>query len=349
MKLFNKTIFTIILSFFLSNIQAQTYYPMSFFIVDNTTGNPIANARVSIKELGYQSVDSGIDGKAFFQDVPVGEIHYFVTSDGYIGADGTFNITTETKSNTLRIKLAKIPTKKINMMLISGEVIDETGKDINHANVELRAGRDIQNVKTDESGNFNIDVNLDNIDNGVTEFLLEVTKGECKKKDKFLIPKNRYLYKEVIIRCDEVNTVSKSKDKLSLNDFPQQWVGNYDQFNYPKPYKMVLYIEESIGGLISGKLNWPDLRNSVTSFTGEIVERPEGFIEETKWKVLDNEIKSDDGIWIKFIENSLISGSGIQLKGEYYCHISNKGILTGIGFSQNSTTAGGKFTLKKIK
>lgn len=199
MKLY-KLLTTLILFFFSIAAQAQVYYPMSFSIVDKS-GNPIKEVRVSIKELGYQSGISGSDGKIFFQDVPVGEIHYFVARDGYNGADGAFNITTIPKNNTLRITLAKKPTQKASMMLISGEVVDEGGNDVNGAKVEIRAGRSIQNVTTDESGNFNIDINLDEIENGVTEFLLEVTKNNCKKKDKFVIPKNKYLYKEVVINC----------------------------------------------------------------------------------------------------------------------------------------------------
>lgn len=201
MKLY-KSLTTLLLFFFSITVQAQVYYPMSFSIVDKS-GNPIKEVRVSIKELGYQSGISGSDGKIFFQDVPVGEIHYFVAREGYNGADGAFNITTISKNNTLRIILAKKPTQKATMMLISGEVIDEDGNDVNGAKVEIRAGRSIQNVITDESGNFNIDINLDEIENGVTEFLLEVTKNDCKKKDKFVIPKNKYLYKEVVIKCSE--------------------------------------------------------------------------------------------------------------------------------------------------
>ncbi len=203
-------------------VQAQVYYPMSFYIVDRL-GKPLKDARVSIKELGYQSGVSGSDGKIFFQDVPVGEIHYFVARDGYNGVDGSFNITTISKNNTLRIVLAKKPAHEANMMLISGEVVDENGNDINGARVELRAGRNIQNVTTDESGNFNIDINLDEIEKGVTEFLLEVTKNDCKKEDKFIIPKNNYLYKEVVINC-------KSNGKNNNSDI--NWKRKFGEWEF---------------------------------------------------------------------------------------------------------------------
>ena len=327
----------------ISQLNGQDYYPMSFFIIDKDSGKAVENARVSIKEIGFQSKDSGHDGKVYFQEVPVGEINYFVSCNGYNGIEGAFNVTTEIKSNTKRILLTKIPTSE--KILISGEVIDNDGNDISGANVEIKAGRNIQNSITDESGNFNIDFNLDEIDNGVTNFLLEVTKGGCKKKDRFVIPKSNYIYKEIKIDCNSGEI--KPENGYALGEIPQQWKGDYDQFNYPKPYKMVLYIEESIGESISGKLNWPDLNNSITSFKGEIVTRPANFIEETKWKILDKELKNKKGIWIKFIEKNMVSGSGVQLNGQYYCHISDRGILTGVGFSQNSTSAGGKFILIK--
>jgi hypothetical protein len=175
---------------------------MGFQIVD-LNSRPIKNVRVSIKELGYQTQVSGSDGKVYFENVPVGGIHYFVSADGYNGIDGTFNITTKTEDNNLRIKLAKIPVKEDNIILISGEVVNRSGKDISMAEVEVRAGNANRKVKTDESGSFNIEFNLDAIKYNVTEFILEVSKGDCKEKETFAIPQNNYLYKEIIFDCKD--------------------------------------------------------------------------------------------------------------------------------------------------
>jgi len=223
-----KIVLTLAFLFIFSNLQAQVYYPMVFHIVDQKTGAPLKQAKVSIKELGYQSKTTGSDGKVFFPDVPVGEVHYIVIRDGYNGADGAFNITSETKSNTLQVKLATIPGPKETMVLISGEVSDSEGKEIKGAKVELRAGNVVRNVETDASGNFNIEFNIDHIKYNVPEFILEVTKNGCQsKKEKFIIPKNNYIYKEIKLNCSGNDKNSVDGAVVGNKTWKQQ-IGEWD-------------------------------------------------------------------------------------------------------------------------
>lgn len=207
-------------------ILSQENYPMSFFIIDKGTGNPIENAKVSVKEIGYQSESSGVDGKAYFSSLPVGEINYFITLDGYNGVDGVFNITSETKSNTLRVKLAKIPPKRAAKVLISGEVVDEQGKDIRGVEIELKAGRKRQKTLSDESGNFDIEFDLSQIQYAVTEFRLEAKKNECKFKESIPIPKNNYIYKEIKLKCisdSEQNEPGESSNYGQTKIIGKEW------------------------------------------------------------------------------------------------------------------------------
>ncbi len=205
------TLLTILAFLFSSKAISQVYYPFSVQIVDNKSGTPIKNASIAIKELGYQFELTGADGKVYFSDVPVGEIHYIVTCEGFNGLDGTFNITSEVKSNTLRLELAKTPTQK-TMFLLTGEVVNTEGRDVNGATVELRAGKLVKSVKTDQSGNFFIEIDLNEIQYQVDEFLLEVTKNDCKLKDEITIPKNNNLYKEIIIDCSDAGKPSGVKE-----------------------------------------------------------------------------------------------------------------------------------------
>jgi hypothetical protein len=102
-----------IISFFVivftgTNCLSQSFASLAVFVSENQSGTPVPSASVIIKEAGWASKTTGSDGKAFFEkSMPVGEIHYIVSKEGYQGVEGTFNITTEEKSNTLRIIFSK--------------------------------------------------------------------------------------------------------------------------------------------------------------------------------------------------------------------------------------------------
>lgn len=80
-----------------------------------------------------------------------------------------------------------------------------------------------------------------------------------------------------------------SKDAFS--NLPQQWEGTYKDKSGTCP--VVLQIEYHRADLVKGKFDWTSGRGkSITSFEGEIIERPTGFVEESKWKSLDNKIRT---------------------------------------------------------
>jgi len=181
-------------------------------VEDSKTKKPLKSATIAIKELGFQAKATGSDGKIFFQDTPVGEIHYFITCDGYSGEEGTFNISSKEDDNTLKLSLLPISMSS-SMILVSGEVVDAEGIDIEGADVELVAGNVVKTSTTNRSGSFNIELNLDEVTYNVTEFRLEVTKGDCKEKTKFVIPKNNYIYKELKINCTKEGNPHVSQDE----------------------------------------------------------------------------------------------------------------------------------------
>ncbi len=200
---------------------AQVYHPLTVYVEDSKTKKPLKGATIAIKELGFQAKTSGGDGKVFFQDAPVGEIHYFITCDGYSGEEGTFNISSEAKDNTLKLSLLPMSMSSA-MVLVSGEVVDMDGMDVEGATVELVAGNVTRTSTTNRSGSFSIELNLDEVTYNVTEFRLEVTKGDCKEKTSFVIPKNNYIYKEIKINC------SKGDDSPSSKTEPKKKFGEWE-------------------------------------------------------------------------------------------------------------------------
>lgn len=207
--------FSIVFLIFCGELNSQSYYPVSFLVIDATDQLPINNASIAIKEIGYQSKISGEDGKLYFSNIPEGEIHFFVTKEGYSGIDGTMNVTSEVKSNTLRVLLSKIPSESNAMFLFSGELVDESNNDIPNADIEVRIGRKVIAQKTDNSGNFNIEINLSEIKYNVNELIVEAKFKGCTVKETIPIPKSNYLYKELKAVCSN-STSSKDEDNSSL-------------------------------------------------------------------------------------------------------------------------------------
>ena len=217
----NKTFSLIFLIFNSFPMMGQESYPMVFFVSDESSGERIFGANVMIKELGYQKETSDTNGKVSFSKVPVGEIHYIVSAENYVGEDGTFNITSEVKSNTLNIKLRKKPSKEesAKMILVDGEVVDDKNQDVKNAEVELKVGNVVKKATTDVSGNFSVEINLDEVRYNDPDFNLEVSKGVCKHREQFLVPQNNYVYKKVILQCasglsSEAGISSSSADLL---------------------------------------------------------------------------------------------------------------------------------------
>lgn len=103
-----------------SNCFSQSFSSLAVFVSENQSNSPVSSASVVIKEAGWASKTTGNDGKVFFENsIPIGEIHYIVSKEGYHGVEGTFNITTEEKSNSLRIIFSKFRYENDSMKIDS--------------------------------------------------------------------------------------------------------------------------------------------------------------------------------------------------------------------------------------
>lgn len=183
---------------------AQSFSSLVVLVVEKQTGKPIANAAVMIKETGWTGKSTGIDGKVVFdKSMPVGEINYVVTRDGYQGLDGRFNITTEVKSNTLRLELAKTPMPESDKVLIRGEVTDKNNLDIAGALVEVKIGNLIKTDTTDRSGNYLIELELSKTVYQENAVRIEVKDRGCKKVETVSLPRTNVINKDFQLECRE--------------------------------------------------------------------------------------------------------------------------------------------------
>ncbi|MBK8968373.1 MAG: carboxypeptidase regulatory-like domain-containing protein [Lewinellaceae bacterium] len=187
----------------LSAIQcfSQTFSSLAIFVSEDETSKPVAGASVIIKEAGWAAKTTGSDGKAFFdKSMPIGEIHYIISKEGYQGVEGTFNITTEEKSNTLKIKLSKFRDDRI---LITGEVVDDNDKDLEGAIIEVKVADIIKTSKTDPSGNYKIELTLNRTQYDVNTLKLEAKCGNNsgKKVETIDLTRRNVIYKDFKLNC----------------------------------------------------------------------------------------------------------------------------------------------------
>jgi|GEM_PF-4812435 len=190
-----------------NNCLSQSFSSLAVFVSEQETGKPVPSASVIIKEAGWASKTTGIDGKVFFdKSMPIGEIHYIVSKEGYQGIEGSLNITTEEKSNSLNIKLSKF---RDDRLLITGEVVDENERDLEGAIVEVKVADIIKSMKTDAGGNYKIEININEIkfDPNVLKIEVKYNNG-CKKSEIIDLTRKNVIYKDFKLACASENSVN---------------------------------------------------------------------------------------------------------------------------------------------
>lgn len=178
---------------------AQTFSSLTFMISDKESGYPIENASVAVKEGRWASKNSDDKGiVSFLKSIPIGEIHFIVNKEGYQGHEGTFNITTEEKDNSLNIKLSK---HQDNKLLISGEITDGQGRDFEGVTVEAKFANIVKTTKTDQSGNYFLEI-LNTTTYNVNQIKIEAKYSNgCKKSEMVDVPRNNIVNKDLKLDC----------------------------------------------------------------------------------------------------------------------------------------------------
>ena len=150
------------------------------------------------------------NGKVSFDNIPVGEIEYNVSKDGYQFTNGRVNATTEIKSNTFWVMLTKIPSPGDNKILVTGEVTDAEGREVHRALVEVKIADVERTVETNESGNYSADI-IPNSKYPNSQIRIEVKKGDCKKTDLIDMPRTNMVYRDFKLDCSSQTSGSNGE------------------------------------------------------------------------------------------------------------------------------------------
>lgn len=179
---------------------AQSTVPVWFVIDDEDTHREIVGAMVSVKQAGYDTKPTGGDGRVKFENVPVGQIDFNIMKDGYQFRTGQANVSSETKNNTFRLSLFKMPTAKDPTILVTGEVNDADGRDLENVLVEVKMADVVRTVATDASGNYSADIKP-NPNFPASIIRIEAKKGDCKKTELVDLNGAKMIYKDLKLDC----------------------------------------------------------------------------------------------------------------------------------------------------
>lgn len=193
---------------------AQNTESVTFKVEDFNTNKIVVGAQISIKEAGWATKSTGADGKVLFEKMSMGEIHYTVLKDGYQRLDGAVNVTTKGDDNNFLLSLNKIPKPNEDKILITGEVNDTDGRDVEGALVEAKIANIIRTVQSDESGNYSLELALNGNPGGTKIFMEIKTKSGCKTKDAFDLPREVVVVKDFKLNCNSIEAEEVIKPKV---------------------------------------------------------------------------------------------------------------------------------------
>lgn len=181
---------------------AQSFASLTVIVLDKETKKPLPGVSILIKEADWNGKTTTSDGKAYFEkSMPVGEITYLVSKEGYQGIQDRMNITTEPKSNTLAIELVKTPLPTEDKVLIKGEVSDKNNKDVEGALVEVKIADITQTAKTDQSGNYTVVLTLSKSVFQENAISMEVKYKDCKKTETIELTRSKVINKNIVLDC----------------------------------------------------------------------------------------------------------------------------------------------------
>ena len=213
--------------FFATNIislygQDKNFASLIVLITDEDDNKPIDSCKVIIKESGWMIKETNQEGRVYFENsVPIGEINYIVSKKGYIEVSNTFNITTEEKSNTLRIKLKKIEEEKFR---IFGEITDENNVDLENVKIEIGILGEKFTGFSDDSGNFSIEIDSE-LKKMASEYKIEVKYENCEKYIKVgKIPQANFLEELIEIKCTAGKEDKQEIDLSVLELWEGKWM-----------------------------------------------------------------------------------------------------------------------------
>ncbi len=203
---------------------SQNFFSISIIVIEDNTGEGINGAQVFIQEAGWINKTTDEKGRVNFdKSMPVGEIHYIVIKNGYQKNEGTFNITTEEKSNSLTIKLSK---SRNNTILVTGKISDAKGLDLIGAKIEVRIADQLKIVMSDSFGNYSLEI-PQSIKYPTNSMRIEAKKGEYKQVETVDIPQTNVVYKDFTLGSKPV------AEPVQIDSDPLGIVGHWNYIVQP--------------------------------------------------------------------------------------------------------------------
>lgn len=215
-------IFLFLVFTFTSYCQEDQFSSLVVLVTDEDSSLPISSCKVIIKESGWMMKKTNEEGRVYFDNsVPIGEINYIITKEGYNEIESTFNITTEEKSNTLLVKLKKIDEKKFR---IFGEVTNEKDEDLGNVKIEIGILGEKFIGYSDDSGDFSIEID-EELKKIASEYKIEIKHANC---DKFVkvgkVPQSNFLEEIIKINCSSNQKKDNNTPDLSVLEL---WEGKW--------------------------------------------------------------------------------------------------------------------------
>lgn len=171
-------------------------YPVTFFVRDAETKDPIGGATIRIEEIRFVTQSTLNDGKSVFQKVPRGKIHFEVVKPGYIPLENeSANVIGDDKADAIRVSLLKLPPPAV--ITIFGKVRNQKLGGLNAPDVPVRiiVGGHSWKAVTDEAGNYAIEIPQKDLKEQV--FTIEVAPPGCPP-----VLKEQELPKDNVTRTD---------------------------------------------------------------------------------------------------------------------------------------------------
>ena len=187
--------------------------------IQDSEGQAISNATVEIVETDFGSLTTTEEGLVKFVKVPRGKIHIQVTHPDYVREYVEQNVSGIKADDKYTITLIKKPA--LNEVLIFGEVIDDQGREVKGAKIEIKIGDQIKISISDSSGNYHIHMLEGELKGAKIRF--EVKFGECQKyNSEGVLPRFNYLEKNIQLLCTDgpgmnliLNELTDNLSKLS--------------------------------------------------------------------------------------------------------------------------------------
>lgn len=201
-------------------LSQTTLVPVTFIIEDFDSHKEIVAALVTVRQTALTQPTLA-NGKVRFENVPVGEIEYYISKEGYQFETGRVNVSSDIKTNNFRIPISKLDDKKI---LVTGEVTDSEGRDLKDAWVEVKIADQVRTVMSDASGNYSLDI-APSTKFPTSTMRIEVKKGNCKKTETVDIPRTNVVYKDIKLECNSSGSVEdkpESNGGKSSSNFVEQ-------------------------------------------------------------------------------------------------------------------------------